>query len=124
MMLFVEPTPPNAEARNPPLADSKDCFYRSHVPVASSDPSSIQSGFSCRVACRIPPNTASGMISSTTTPTATQMKDFRLLHDRSFGVGSAAFRFADLLVFGKLVGFDDGEYGGGPGVDSCRKSSL
>jgi hypothetical protein len=51
------------------------------------------------------------------------MEDFHLLHDRSFGVGSTVFRFADLLVLGKLVGFDDGEYGGGSGVDSCRESS-
>jgi hypothetical protein len=64
------------------------------------------------------------MTSSTTTPTAIQIKDFRLLHDRSFDVGSAAFRLADLLVFGKLVGFDDGEYGGGSGVDSRCESSL
>jgi len=63
------------------------------------------------------------MTSSTTTPTAIQMEDFHLLHDRSFGVGSTVFRFADLLVLGKLVGFDDGEYGGGSGVDSCRESS-
>jgi len=63
------------------------------------------------------------MTSNTTTPTPTQMKDFRRLHDRSFDVGSAAFLFADLLVLGKLVGFDDGEYGGGSEVDPLRGSS-
>jgi hypothetical protein len=52
------------------------------------------------------------------------MKDFRLLHVRSLCVGSAAFRFADLLVVGKLVGFDNGEYGGGVEYDDCSEGSV
>lgn len=64
------------------------------------------------------------MISSTTTATNTQTKDFRLFHVRSLSVGSAAFRFTDLLVAGKLAGFDGGEYGGGVEDDGCCEGSL